>query len=359
MFRIKYNDHGVNRVEDNIQDIRTLYDILIGILNDEKKEEFLGQWCSNAHWGDTITLYGVTIDCYRESDTTNSNFDKNTVITKISNTVNLPINFNKMLGHVEVWNIGLGISVITYDNISNNWKLEIRRSNEQLAWPIIAETSANMFMPKAIKALTEIKNKYKFEQHELLQKIANRITEKTGIQNDFIGEDNGSLTWDFGFGTSFMKNCAGNALYFACNDNNGKEIFDIKISGSPYKFVDEVSNKLNKLKGTTTKNKQKSVRNEDILKKIKETQGETHLRIYEDNCWWLDIEKHPYGHIRFWVGFEDKRNGKSRASLVSLSGTAATGLKHCTDGIILKKAVQEKLYSTAKYLISHGIMIIN
>lgn len=353
MFRIKYNDRGVNKVEDNIQDIRTLYDILIGILNDEKKEEVIGQWCSNAHWGDSITLYGITVDCYRESDTKNSAIDKNAVITKISNTVNLPIKFNKTIGHVEVWNIGLGISFIAYDNISNNWKLEIRRSDEQLAWHIIAETSANIFMPKAIRALIEIKNKYKFEQHEVLQKIADKITERTGVKNEFIGEDNGSLTWDFDFGVSYMKNNGGKGLYFACNDSKGREIFDL-LDCSAKTFIDIVSNNLIQLDKVDKAKRNRVLRNEEIIKLLS-SKNKCSLRVYEDNCWWLDIEKLSNGLIRIWVGFEDKRSGKSRGSIVSINNTNGN-IRYSTDGIVLKKAVEKKMLSLVQSLIRNGIL---
>jgi hypothetical protein len=45
---------------------------------------------------------------------------------------------------------------------------------------------------------------------------------------------------------------------------------------------------------------------------------EWHARIYDDGCWWIDIQRHPYGQIRFWVGYEDKRSGNSNGSLYTI-----------------------------------------
>lgn len=93
------------------------------------------------------------------------------------------------------------------------------------------------------------------------------------------------------------------------------------------------------------------------IKKAETNKKEWHGRIYEDNCWWADLEKHPYGQIRFWVGFEDKRSGRSRASIVTLAYLNDKGdLRYCTDGIQIKQVVWNKIQSTAKALIKAGIL---
>lgn len=95
----------------------------------------------------------------------------------------------------------------------------------------------------------------------------------------------------------------------------------------------------------------------NLIKKAEADGKEWHGRIYEDNCWWADVERHPYGQIRFWVGFEDKRSGRSRASIVTLAYLNNNGdLRYCTDGIQIKQIVWNKIQSTAKALIKAGIL---
>lgn len=196
-----------------------------------------------------------------------------------------------------------------------------------------------------------------------LQKIADVISKRTGYANEFIGIDNDSLTWDFAYGVSYMKNNNGKGLYFALNDDIGKELTDI-LDTDAHRFVDRVVNafkvyiKSEKMKSINNKEK-KSMRNDDIVKAMIDAEAykkEAHFRIYDDGCWWVDIERHIYGQIRIWVGFEDKRNRECRTSLVSLAWLNATELRYCTDGIQIKQAVWDKIQSTAKALIKHGIL---
>lgn len=95
----------------------------------------------------------------------------------------------------------------------------------------------------------------------------------------------------------------------------------------------------------------------NMIKKANESKSEWHGRIYDDGCWWVDIERHPYGQIRFWVGFEDKRSGNSRASLVTLAYLNNQGeLRYCTDGIQMKQVVWSKIQTVAKALIKEGLL---
>lgn len=97
----------------------------------------------------------------------------------------------------------------------------------------------------------------------------------------------------------------------------------------------------------------------NAIKKAEADGKEWHGRVYEDNCWWADIERHPYGQIRFWVGFEDKRSGNSRASIVTLAYLNNKGdLRYCTDGIQIKQVVWNKIQSTAKALIREKLLVI-
>lgn len=52
-----------------------------------------------------------------------------------------------------------------------------------------------------------------------------------------------------------------------------------------------------------------TISNNIIINKLKEAANnnvEIHFSIYNDGIWNVDIERHPYGCIRFWVSREDK-----------------------------------------------------
>lgn len=209
------------------------------------------------------------------------------------------------------------------------------------------------------------RNSNPFKDEVKLQKVADVITKRTGYANEFIGSDNDSLTWDFAYGVSYMKNNNGRGLYFALNDDTGKELTDI-LDTDVNRFIERVVNafkvytKSEKMKSISNREK-KSMRNDNIVKAMIDAEAykkEVHFRIYDDGCWWVDIERHPYGQIRFWVGFEDKRNGSCRSSIVSLAWLNATELRYSTDGIQIKDAVWQKIQSTAKALIKHRLLEI-
>lgn len=362
MFRIKYKERGIDRVENNIDDIRTLYDILIGILNDEKKEEEIGKWCSNAQWGDSITLHGITVECYKEGTSVKKARDSE-IVNKIANSAGVPCKFIGLIDNRNMWDFELGLVSLWHDIVSGQWTLSPMRSNGVYACKPIIEMSTNMLMPKAIKVLAVMKEKYIYEIHNILHTVANKISEKTGISNEWVGEENGSLVIKFHSGQSYMHNMHGEGLRFVYKDSNGKEIFSYSTKHGARTFIKEVAERISKVQGnkkaTTVSIKQKSIKNEDILKEVRDNNKLITLRIYEDNCWWLDIEKTYNKNFRVWVGFEDKRSGKSRASIVSLYRTSTGDIQYSTDGIILKKAVANKLISTVKFLMKNEIMNID
>lgn len=159
-----------------------------------------------------------------------------------------------------------------------------------------------------------------------LQVIANEITRQTGIENEFIGEDNDSLTWDFATGVSYMKNKGGKGLYFALNDDNGVEICEV-IETDVKEFIRktvtvikrrEMSGGLNKSIKKVNKSKGFIMRNSEIVGEIVKTRKNKQAwraRIYDDKCWFIDMETNDIGNIRFWVGFEDKRSGVFNQSM--------------------------------------------
>ena len=196
-----------------------------------------------------------------------------------------------------------------------------------------------------------------------LQKIADAITKATGVKNEYVGYDNESLTWDFACGLSYMKNNMGKGLYFALNESDGKEICTVSDTDTK-EFIRKVVTVIKRIQKSRNSCviSNKTLRNEDILKGVKSaiaSKSEWHCRIYDDGCWWIDIERHPYGHIRFWVGFEDKRNGKCKSSIVTISKLNNNGdLRYNTDGIMLKQSVWNKIQSVVKMLLKEKIINI-
>lgn len=198
-----------------------------------------------------------------------------------------------------------------------------------------------------------------------IQAVANEISKRCGVANSFVGWDNDSLTWDFNVDLTYMKFHDNYGYYMTINlyDINGtpKNVWEF-TSKQKEQFIKECIKALTKYGNNNAKNisTNKTLTAKEVVNAIKKAEAdgkEWHGRIYEDNCWWADVERHPYGQIRFWVGFEDKRSGKSRASIVTLAYLNNNGdLRYCTDEIQIKQVVWNKIQSTAKALIKAGIL---
>lgn len=295
MFIIEYEKYGHNQkiISTDVKDVR---DIIIGIANDIKAEDEAYKWVCNAHFGDNFInqKYKFLIKCV---------YDEHNIYTP---------------------------------NDSRNKQPDI------------------------------------FIDKRKLQVIANEITRQTGIENEFIGEDNDSLTWDFATGVSYMKNKGGKGLYFALNDDNGVEICEV-IETDVKEFIRktvtvikrrEISkNKTVVIKGNTSTAKKeiaKKVRimhNKDIVDSIKTAiaaRTEWHARIYDDGCWWIDIERRPYGQVRFWVGYEDKRSGNCNGSLYNIHRYEGNIRTSCEFPV--KKVIANKIESVFKTLEKNHIL---
>lgn len=202
-----------------------------------------------------------------------------------------------------------------------------------------------------------------FRSQRKLQVVADKISGQTGVSNKFIGNDNDSLTWDFDIGMSYMKNNAGNGLFFALNNGDGTEICtvsDVNVQEFIRKTV-TVIKRLQYSRGLNNNikslNKTKIMRNQEILNHLKEAKTynkEWHARIYDDGCWWIDIERYLYGQIKFWVGFEDKRSGNSNGSIFSIYRYNGE-IKYSCD-FIVKQRVADKIKSIFIYLENNGII---
>lgn len=105
-----------------------------------------------------------------------------------------------------------------------------------------------------------------------------------------------------------------------------------------------------------TQSQTQSMRNSEIIKAINEMikhNKSGQITIYNDNCWYIDLERCPNGTLRFWVGYEDKRTGQCNGSLCSVR-TYNNNIEYCAD-FKLKERVRDKIFSTYKELKKHNL----
>lgn len=212
---------------------------------------------------------------------------------------------------------------------------------------------------------TELKNKVEQVIKELCNDINKKYNAKVGYS--YVGWDNDALTWDLNLFTSWIKYRDDFGYYIVINDYCNDEMTELfsctdrdvnEFLTKTQKGIEDILVSRGLVK--SRKNVTSKLSAQDVVNNIKKAEAtgkEWHGRIYEDNCWWADIEKSVYGQIRFWVGFEDKRSGRSNASIVTLAYLNDKGdLRYCTDGIQIKQVVWNKIQSTAKALIKAGIL---
>lgn len=251
MFVIEYEKYGYNQKLIST-DVKDVRDIVIGIANDKRIEDEAYNWVCNAHFGDNFV---------------NQKYKFMIKCVYNENSVYLP-------------------------GDSRNKQPDIFRNQRKL------------------------------------QVIADEITKQTGVANKFIGKNNDSLTWDFALGVSYMKNMNGQSLQFVLNDDSGKEICNVReVNGAEFirKTVNvikrfQMSRGLNASIKEVNGSKSKGfiMRNSEIVREVtdaKKNKQAWRARIYDDKCWFIDMETNDIGNIRFWVGFEDKRSGVFNQSM--------------------------------------------
>lgn len=129
------------------------------------------------------------------------------------------------------------------------------------------------------------------------------------------------------------------------------------------KANDSISYKFNDLQITiarTADTKSKNIimtQNEiiDLIKMSKESSKELHITIYNDGVWKIDLERHPYGLVRFWVSREDKQ-GNYNCSLFAPYEILPDGSIRYGADFKIKKAVVDKIASTYKALIKSKLL---
>lgn len=342
----------VNMVVKN--DCKDVYNLILCDTNSEEEAKKAYDFCSNAHFGESFKGNNYAIECFSETDAKNK-FQK--IVDTIAARTDVETVYIGMRDYSLTWRF-LFMEGLFNANLANNIIKYVMYTDREIGdeYHAYTKSEVNNFINKVVNQININKKKYKFEDKKLLQSIADEITNKSGVGHTFIGYDNQSLTWDFDYETSYMKNNEGKGLYFAINDSEGRELFDIKTQNKK-EFITKVASKLkqitgNKVKSTTRVNVVMS--NQSIVNAMKQAQKageEYHTRIYDDGCWWIDIERHPYGQIRFWVGFEDKRNGSTNGSICSINhlGIPVADFK-------VKESVKNKVLSSYKALVKAGLI---
>lgn len=364
MFRI-CNKRGqfINRTIKN--DCKDVKNHIYCETKNEKEAEEAYEWCSNACFGQSFKRDSYTIECFNETkvkDGYQSIADALTARTDVQNMY-VGVRDNEL-----IWKF-MFMEGVMYFNMASailGFRMYVDRDSSE-EFKLTTKSDVKNFLNKITTEINKLKPKYKFEDKKLLQSIADEITNKTGVTHNFAGYDNGSLTWDFDFGVSYMTNREGKELYFAVNDSEGRELFDI-LTRNKQEFISSVVKKLKEVCGNKSKinkktvnkttnkpankvvkqNEKFSLKNDIIvnnMRKAEQNDQEYHCRIYNDGCWWIDIERHPYGQIRFWVGFEDKRNGATNGSICSINHMGIP-----VADFIMKEPIKKKVISVVEAL---------
>lgn len=209
-----------------------------------------------------------------------------------------------------------------------------------------------------------------FSEQELidkLQTVANKISKKSNITNKFLSWDNDVLTWDFDLGLTYMKFKDNYGYYMTINilQSNGdyKQVWKIQTK-SQKEFILKCSEALIKISKNKRINKTREPKQtmpvNEIIRSVKLANAnsiEWHASIYNDGIWTINIERHPYRVIRFWVSREDK-HGNYNNTLFTPYEIKQDGTMRYGADFQIKKAVVDKITSVYKALLKENLTII-
>lgn len=91
-----------------------------------------------------------------------------------------------------------------------------------------------------------------------------------------------------------------------------------------------------------------------IMQEAKATKTPMNREIYNDGCWTVCVELHPNGIIRFWAGYEDKRDGRSGGTFCTCYDS--NGSTVCASNFTLKPMVKKKIVSAWRELYRKGLV---
>lgn len=195
------------------------------------------------------------------------------------------------------------------------------------------------------------------ELQKLGQQVANQITKDTGIKNRFRGIRDNELIWEFNYKTTTMSlSIVNDRFYFITQSSNFSGCCH-ENKNEPKKFIESVESKLRMAGAYTPKEKPFSKRNDVIIKAVIDLVSYNkagQLPVYNDGCWYIDLERCPNGTLRFWVGYEDKRTYQCNGSICSVH--SYNGQIRCAADFPLKSKVKNKVISVYKELQKQGLV---
>lgn len=255
-----------------------------------------------------------------------------------------------------IYEIAIGRSNITFNYKTGEFIIYMCHSNYNEMYKPFKTKDTKELKEKAHNLICKALKEYKYDNRFFLERIAKEIEKRTGMKWEYIGEDNDSLTIDFDCNISYMKNLGGKGLQFTLDLGGDKGVKCI-VENDEKLFITKVENEFKRVFNTKDGRYTKTTPNKEILVKandlVKNKQSGT-IRLYEDNCWWADVEYFANGNCRFWVGYEDKRTGNSNGSLFTIYDLLN---KRYSCEFKVKVNVKEKIFSVAKALYKSGLYV--
>lgn len=375
MFRLTYRDkydkdHSRTEYFDDIKDIGQA---LINLVDNEKEEQSAMNWCGRAHWGDKVVRqqFGYKLECFNEEQL---KADIQAVADEISKHCGVANSFVGWDNDALTWDFNIGATYMKFhDNYGYYMTVNTYDVNgsPKNVWEFTSKNKKN-FIEECVKALTKYGNK----QVKNMNTNKRSVVETNNNQNKGIYKlvihkvmnSEPIISKEYSDDRHGLHSIHCDIISFAKHNNIPMEYSDmlldkvdtLKKGNYEQLIVGYFTVSMSRTEGKTiNKNTLTAKEVVNAIKKADADGKEWHGRIYEDNCWWADLESNPNGQIVFWVGFEDKRSGKSKASIVTLAYLNNKGdLRYCTDGIQIKQAVWNKIQSVAKALIKENILNI-
>lgn len=258
-----------------------------------------------------------------------------------------------------IYDIAIGRSSITFNYKTGEFTVYMCHSNYDEMYKPYKTKEVKEFASNAHNLIYKAIKEYKYDNRFFLERIAEEIEKRTGIGWNYIGEDNNSLTIDFGYNISYMKNLGGKGLQFTLDLGDDKGV-KVIVENDERLFVNKVVSEIKKVTCKNSKDNTKftnTTPNKEVVNKVSElikNKKSGTIRLYEDNCWWADVEYFENGKCRFWVGFEDKRTGNTGGSLFTISDLLN---KRYSCEFKVKENVKNKVFSVCTALYKAGLYL--
>lgn len=242
MFRLSYTKNGIEFTKI-YNDIKTMNDVLIGIINDLDIENKVMEWAERASFNDIFKCSekNITIKCFSETSVLKC---FKPYIDKLMIEAGIGIDYNSYSSDCSIiWSVDIGRSTLEYSETSNLWTFYPIGSDGNQLIPEIKSKDTERFKELFTEIIQLLKRKYPFEHLMRLFEIAKKLKSKeaASLSYSYIGERNGSLVFNFNFnyGVSYMTNMRGKGLQFVVYNDYKELLFNI-TSASDEDFIEKV-----------------------------------------------------------------------------------------------------------------------